>query len=202
MKKIIFLLQFTFLLFAACKNSIKDNKETGSASTVGNSSTFVEGTNGEAYKNAIQYNDFIVNKQTEVAKQIMQFAAESQTDLNTAEQTINQAVSKVSQTITAIEGMPDWKGNTALRDSALSLFRFYKTIFSDDYRRIIAMQKDGTVSQEEKTEYYQITQKINSSEAKLDAGFKTAQKDFALQNGFKVATNELQGKIDEMKKAQ
>jgi hypothetical protein len=160
----------------------------------------VKGKNGVEYKSAVAYNDYIVNKQDAVIKLIMQFAQESQTDLNKADQTIDKAVVNVDQTIKDIEGMPEWKGNTTLRDDAISLFKFYKKTFSEDYKRIIAMQKDGEVTNEEAKENEQIVSRITNAEAQMDAQFKNAQREFASKNGFRIGENEMQGKIDEMKR--
>ena len=180
MKKFLFALPFILIVFIACKTAVK-------------------GKNGVEYKDAVQYNDYIVKKQTEVVKLIMQFGQESQTDVIKAGHTIDKAISTVDQDITDLEGMPEWKGNTALRDNAAALFKFYKSIFSTDYKRMLAMKEDGTISTEEETEYNQMMQKITDSEGKLDASFKTSQTEFASKNGFKIMANEMQKEIDKAK---
>jgi len=152
------------------------------------------------YSSALQYNDYIVNKQSDIAKQMIQLVTETQTDLAKAEQTRTLMVTRIAQTIRDIERMPDWKGNTILRDKALSIFGFYRGLFADDYKRVIDMQKDGDVSPEEEAEYNKIMKNVESREDVLDRDFKTAQMDFASKNGFQVATtSEMQSKIDSIK---
>lgn len=160
----------------------------------------VKGKNGVVYASAISYNDYIINRQTEVVKIVFRVNDEMKTDLTTADQTLNAVVSLINKDITEIEGMPEWKGSTSLRDNALALFQFYKVGCGNYYRRIIAIQKDGEVTAAEETELSQLVNKINNTEGPLNAKFQKAQQEFGSQNGMKVQKNELQDKIDEMRK--
>ncbi len=160
----------------------------------------VKGKNGEVYASAVSYNDYIVNRQTEVMKVIFQVSDEMKTDPNAADQTLNTAVALINKNITEIEGMPEWKGSTSLRDNALALFQFYKVAFGNYYRRIIAIQKDGEVTPAEETEMKQLVSKIDDSEGPLDEKFQKAQQDFSSQNGMRIEKNEMQDKIDKMNK--
>ena len=160
----------------------------------------VKGKNGVVYASAISYNDYIVNRQMEVMKVIFKLNDEMKNDLGAADQTLNTAVGLIDKDITEIEGMPEWKNSTSLRDNALALFQFYKVGFGTYYRRIIAIQKDGEVTPAEDTELKQLASKINDSEGPLDTKFQKAQEEFGSQNGMKVQKNELQDKIDQMGK--
>jgi len=202
MKKILFVLPVTFSLLIACKNGVNAGNEPALPNVAQHTTDPEKKTNDSRFASALQYNDFIVTRQTAVARLIVQFATDSKTDLTKASQTIDEAIAKVDETITDIQTMPDWNGNTALRDKALPLFKFYRTIFSEDYKRVLAMKKDGVISPDEVKEYNQIMDRITATENMLDTDFKTAQSEFAASNGFGVATNEMQQKIDEMKKGQ
>ena len=160
----------------------------------------VKGKNGVVYSNAVAYNDYIVNRQTEVMKLIFRVNDEMKTDMNTADQTLTSAVALINKDITEIEGMPEWKGNTSLRENALGLFRFYKVAFGDYYRRIIAIQKDNDITKAEEAELKQLVAKIDESEGPLDTKFQKAQQEFSSQNKMRIEKNELQDKIDDMNK--
>jgi hypothetical protein len=181
MKKLSFVLAAALLLFTSCTPPVKNK-------------------NGTVYKSSIDYNDYIVNRQNEIIEYVLKFSKESTTDLDKAEQTIDSAVVHIDRIVTDIEGMPAWKNNTGLRDNALALFKFYKTTFSQSYMQIIAMQKDGEVTEDEQKQSEVIVDKITSAEEKLDQSFQNAQADFAKANGFRFKKNELQDKIDDLEK--
>ena len=202
MKKMLFVLPVTLSLFIACKNGAKSSDVTTLPDVSQHTTTPPTTDHTTQFASALEYNNYIVARQTAVAQLILQFANDSKTDLAKASQTIDEAIAKVDQTITDVQAMPDWNGSTALRDNALPLFKFYKIIFSEDYRRVIAMKKDNVISQDEKTEYNQIMERITTTENTLDTNFKTAQAEFASSNGLGVATNDMQQKIDDMKKGQ
>ncbi len=202
MKKILFVLPVTFSLFIACKNEVKVSNEPALPNVAQHTTTPVKTETETRFGSALDYNNFIVIRQTAIANLIIQFADDSKTDLSKASRTIDEAITKVDQTITDIQTMPDWNGNTVLRDNALPLFRFYKTIFSKDYKRVIAMKKDDVISEDEKAEYNQMMERITTTESKLDTDFKTAQAEFASSNGLGVAANDMQQKIDDLKKGQ
>ena len=202
MKKILLVLPVTFSLFIACKNGAQAGNGTETPNVAQHTTTLVKNDTETRFGSALEYNNFIVTRQTAVAKLIIQFADDSKTDLAKASQTIDEAIARVDQTITDIQTMPGWNGSTALRDNALPLFKFYRTIFSEDYKRVIAMKKDDVISQDEKTEYNRMMERITTTENKLDTDFKTAQAEFASGNGFGVAANDMQQQIDDMKKGQ
>ena len=158
--------------------------------------TTAKGKNGVEYTSAVQYNDYIVNKQKDVMTAVLEFSKES--DPSKIETIVDATIPKIQSAITDIEGMPEWKGNAAMRDNALALFRFYKDIFGKDYKEIIGMQKDGEISAEEETRINSISSGISSRETKLDADFKKAQQDFAKANNMLITENSMQKDIDKL----
>ena len=159
----------------------------------------IKGKNGVSYKTALQYNDYILNKQKDIVNLIMQYAQAGQNDLAKADVILDTAIATSNRYINDVEGMPAWKGDSTFRDTTLSLFRFYKNTFSGGYRYIIDMQRDGTVSAAEEEKYKQIVADITDTEGRLDANMKRTQQAFADKNGFRVERTELQDKINQMK---
>lgn len=161
----------------------------------------VKGKNGVTYNTALQYNDYILNKQKDIINLIIEYSQASQNDLAKADVILDTAVATSDRYIKDIEGMPEWKGSSTFRDDALALFKFYKKTFSEDYQYIVDMQKDGNVTKEEETKYNQLVASITSNEGRLDANMKRAQQEFANKNGFKLEKTEMQDKIDQMKES-
>jgi hypothetical protein len=169
-----------FLLMASCQSPVK-------------------GKNGVVYKSAVQYNDYIVKRQTQIIEYILDFAKVSQTDLDSAGRILDLAVNEMDKLTEEIRGMPPFKKDTALRNSAVSIFTFYKTILADDYRQIIEIRKKGTgITEDDLNRMNEIVENIARSEEKYDKKFQLAQRNFAKKNGFKLADNEMQKRIKEL----
>ena len=160
--------------------------------------TSVKGDNSVSYSSAIAYNDSIVKKQQEIISSSLQLTSEA--DVSKAAKIVDESISKITVSIKYLQGMPDWKGNTTLRDRALDLFNFYKELFSKDYKAILEIKKDGQITSEEQAKLIQIQTSVTEKEAKLDTAFEKAQKDFAESNHMGIINNPIQEKIDALKK--
>lgn len=148
------------------------------------------------FTSAVEYNDYIIDKQQDVGNRILQFASEKVIDKR--EQILNAGLPAIAQHVKDIKSMPAWKKNTQFRDASAILFEFYKEIFATSYRKIDAILKDG-VTKQERLQLQQINTEITNREAKLDASFKAAQQEFARQNNMSMLANPLQKKVDDLK---
>jgi hypothetical protein len=160
----------------------------------------VKGANGEVYKSAVQYNNYIVNRQSTIMKDIMEFAQASRTNLDSAGKMLDKYIVDIDVMITGIKGMPPYKGDSSLRDAATSSFTFYKRIFGNEYKRLIDIRLNGTNATEgEVAEMNGIVSQIAKDEESYDKIFHNAQKDFAEKNNMSLEENEMQKKIEKMK---
>lgn len=160
----------------------------------------VKGTNGVAYKTPIAYNDYIVSRQNELIKKIIQLAEVANTNLDSASRLLNKYELETTSLIKDVSGMPAYKGDSALRDAAISTFSFYKKMFNHDYRRLLELRMSGNAeSEEEIAEMKSIVEKISRDEEKYDKTFHNTQQDFAAKNKMKLIENELQQKINKIK---
>ena len=180
MKKYLLLLTSIVLLLVSCKNETP------------------KGANGVTYKSAVEYNDYIVARQTTLMKNIMKFISVAENDLDSAENMLDGYVKETGTMVNEIKGMPAFKGDSSLRDAAVNIFGFYKKIFDNDYRDFIHLRKeqDGT-SQDIEDRIQAIVKKIEEEEKGFDARFQSAQKDFARKNKMKLIENEMQKEMDE-----
>lgn len=185
MKKTIFLWAFSALLLLSCKNEKP------------------KGANGMTYASAVEYNDYIVGRQSTLMKNIMNFVQVAQTDLDSAELLLDKYVKETGNMVKDIKGMPPYNGDSTLRDAAVSIFGFYKKIFDKDYREIIHLRKeqDGT-SQDIEDRINQIVKNVETEEIGFDDRFQSAQKDFAKKNKMKLVDNEMQKEFDEKLKTE
>jgi hypothetical protein len=180
MKKLLFLF-FAVAALAACNKPVK-------------------GRNGVTYKSAVDYNDYIVGRQSTLIKNVLKFGEIAQTNLDSAELLLNGFSKDTDKMINELKGMPAWKGDSTLRDAAVKSFTFYKKVFDQDYRRILEIRKDENAGSEAITEINEIVDNITKEEEKFDKDFHNAQKDFANKNKMKLRENEMQKKIDETSK--
>ena len=181
MKKIFFFLLMTVNVIA-CKQSVK-------------------GTNGVTYKSPVQYNDYIVGRQTTLMKNIVDFSKASEVNLDSAEKMLDSYVNETTNMIYEIKGMPPYKGDSSLRDAAVRTFSFYKKVFEDDYKQIIRLNIDGESNTEEGTEKMKrIVEDISKEEEKLDKAFHNAQSEFANKNNMKLMENSMQKKVNDLNK--
>lgn len=166
----------------------------------------VKGKNGVTYKNAIEYNDYIVNRQTKMMKSVVEFGKVADISLDSAGLMLKQSVRDAEKMIAELKGMPPYKGDSALRDAAIASFSFYKKVFEKDYVDILNIRKKGqeNITEEDVAEANRIVEKISKDEEVLDKAFQNAQKDYATKNKMKLVNNsaqkELQNELDKLGK--
>ena len=157
----------------------------------------VKGSNGVVYKSAVEYNNYIIERQKILIKNVMDFVKVSQTDLDSADKILDKNVAEISDMINDINEMPDYNGDSSLRIAAINLFKFHKNLSENVYKRLIEIRRSGKDSTpEEVAEIKDIVEQVTKEEAGYDKGFRNAQKDFAEKNNMKLADNELQKNID------
>jgi uncharacterized FAD-dependent dehydrogenase len=82
----------------------------------------VKWKNGIVYKNAVEYNDYIIGRQSLIIQNVMDFLKVSDTNLDSAKTLLNAYSIKVEGMVNDIKGMPPYKGDSVLRDAAIGLF--------------------------------------------------------------------------------
>ena len=176
MKKIFFILILS-AGFIACKQSVK-------------------GTNGVTYKNPVQYNDYIISRQTGLMKKIIAFGKVAQINPDSADKMLDSYIVETDQMITEIKGMPPYQGDSSFRNAAIHSFTFYKKIFEEDYKQILALNKSEESGTEEgAAKANSIVEKISKEEEGYDKDFHNAQEEFARKNKMKLIENTVQKEL-------
>lgn len=151
----------------------------------------VTGKNGVTYKSPAQYNDYIVNRQTELMRKVSDFGVALGTDIDSARTMLDGFTRQTGTMIDEIKGMPAYKGDSSLREAAIRSFSFYKRVFEEDYMDIINIRKKEEMTQDDASEIQRIITKITREEEGLDKAFHNAQNAFAKKNNMKLRENEL-----------
>ena len=145
------------------------------------------GRNGAIFKTAAEYNDYIISRQMEVAGMIDQFTAASAVSADSAQAVLQKNSRVTGEYLADLSAMSDFKGDTIFRNAAVNSFTFYKRIFDQEYRTLLALDAKGeNASEEDIQTIQQITQGVAAEEAELDKRFANAQRDFAQKNKLRL----------------
>lgn len=160
-----------------------------------------KGANGVVYKSAVEYNDYIVSRQSRVIENMMKLTEVAQINLDSAGHLLDKYVNETGGMITDLKGMPDYNGDSSLRDVALEMFSFYRNVFNKDYRDIIHLrsEQDG-LSTETEDQISSILKRIGEEEEGYDSRLQRAQENFAKRNDMKLVESEMQKKFEDRMK--
>ena len=155
-----------------------------------------KGENGVTYKTPVEYNDYIIGKQTILLEKIMKFADAAKTDIDGANKMLDGYAQDASVMIKDIKGMPSFRKDTAFRQAAVNSFTFYKKAFSEYYKDIIRIRKEAADDADDQLD--KVLAKLTEEEERVDKAFHNAQKNFATKNKMKLMENKMQKDIDNM----
>ncbi len=105
----------------------------------------------------------------------------------------------IDEAIVKVEGIPDYKGNSDLKNALLDLLDFYKAIASEEYKEMIdILGRQGAITQSDIDYLQSMQDNITEREGELDKELARAQSEFAKKHDIKIERNKLQDKIDNM----
>jgi hypothetical protein len=162
---------------------------------------FVVQSKAQTFSNAQEYNDYIVNAQVSIGEKMLAFNDIVSDENSTLEITIselNAIVKFTDDVIAKASKITPFEKNTELKESALALFRFYRQILHEDYRKMVTIYFDPNMNEESINEMQTILESISQREAPLDERFQTAQIAFAEKYNLELLENELQEEIDDI----
>jgi hypothetical protein len=169
-------------LFSACKEKVK-------------------GKDGRVYESPTAYNDFIVNRQTVIIKNVLALSDITDDKLDEGMALMKRTVDTIGFMIGELKAMPPYGKDSTLRDAAIDLFGFYQRIFGKDYQEILQIRKDGgTQTEEGIARITEIVDNVSKEEKVLDAKFASAQQAFAKEHKMRIQENTMQDKIDQISK--
>lgn len=157
----------------------------------------VKGRNGITYKTPADYNDYIISRQTRLIKNIIALGRVAGDYVDSAYGMLDTCAADASRAIDEIKGMPPYREDSAFRDAAVRTFSFYKKLFDESYKRILAIrQQGGDDTEEGSREILDITDQVKREEEVLDKQLHNAQTSFAEKYHMKMRPNTIQKEID------
>jgi len=155
-----------------------------------------KGANGVTYKTPVEYNDYIIGKQTILLERIMKFADAAKVNLDSADKLLDKYSAEAEVMIKDIKGMPGFRKDTTFREAAVNSFTFYKKAFDDYYKKIIQIRKEGAADADDQLD--KVLEKLTAEEKRVDYAFRINQQSFAAKNKMKLKENSMQKDIDNM----
>ena len=148
----------------------------------------------------IEYNDAIIDEQTDISRLMIEMANAFSSDLMESEKYRIKLARQCEVSVDKIKKMPDYKGNTRFRDAGVALFSFYKNISEKEYMEMIAILQKEQIDESDYEKLAQIEQQIGLREEPLDEEFQEAQQAFAKEHNLSLYENEIQKEIDDLGK--
>ena len=150
---------------------------------------FLTGCSSTPKMSATEYNDFIVKEQQLIVNEMRQFNNDDGSNLEHIEQKRLKIVTQCDSSLFKIEQLEDFDGKTSLKNAALELFTFYKTVCDNEYQEMIAIMNKSLITKEDIEKLKLSQEKNKQQEIKLDKQLETAQNEFAKDQGIKIRLN-------------
>jgi hypothetical protein len=150
-----------------------------------------------AQTTAVEYNDLIVDEQNKIGQRIIDFnyAVEAGEEMDLP---LKLILEQINVSIEVVEKVKPWEDGAALKSSALSLFRFYKSIVAKEYQEMVNILKKENIAESDVAQLDVLLASITEREAKLDADFAYQQETFAKRWNIELAPSELQDELDKI----
>lgn len=143
----------------------------------------VKGENGEVYTSAVQYNNYIIERQKRVGVYVSYFYKVLNSNLDSAAIVLEMNLSRINKSLDEIKRMPPYAGDSSFRKAAIRSFSFYKRLFEIDYPVVLSLHRKGaTISQNDQQAIQKILDQIIRQEDSYDKELHNSQRDFAEKN--------------------
>ncbi|MCX7736420.1 MAG: hypothetical protein N2319_06870 [Candidatus Kapabacteria bacterium] len=154
-------------------------------------------------KDAIEYNDKIINEQNKIIEKAITFTSSFETrNYNTIDSLRLLLLSQIESSIEEVSKMQAFDGYDSLRLAALDLFNFYKKVYENEFKEITQIiTKDSLeITEDDIIRHNILTRKIKNEEIIFDNNFQKTQQSFAKKYNLNINRNEYQDRLNEMRK--
>ncbi len=149
------------------------------------------------FTNPVAYNEYIIEEQIKIIDQILEVNNAIERNAPGVQALLQKGLMTTDSSLKALNALPGFKGDTALKNRALSNFYFYKKLFTTAYPRILSINAKGNgITNTDYEELQNLQQAISKEEFALDQQLIAAQADFARRNKIPLLENEAQKRID------
>lgn len=138
-------------------------------------------------KNAVKYNDIIINSQVSIGKRFTEignaFALHDSLQIYRCKDALNNTIDSA---LTVVGELSSLDGSTELKDAAIRLFKYYKSINQTKYQEIINIILLSNPSEDDAERLTVLKAEIAVEEEPLDKDLVLAQKHLSEKYGFRV----------------
>ncbi|HPD64645.1 MAG TPA: hypothetical protein P5050_04560 [Bacteroidia bacterium] len=146
------------------------------------------------FSTAIEYNDYIIDLQNKIVAGIQDFVTEvSEGDKTSAMNSLNNMIAIIDNCLKELNTMGPWESNTAFRDAAVELFKFYKSVGQNEYVEFVDIKFKPELTDDDYAKLQAIVDRISEKEKIYDEKFATAQQNFADEFGFTIEGSKQSG---------
>lgn len=136
------------------------------------------------FKDAVQYNDYIISEQRQTVKKNLDYISFSvhSEDYKLIEAKRKEVLRQITQSKGKIAKMPPFEGDTRLRDEAIEVLAQYQNAFEGDFKEVLHLKKERQNSLEAMEAYFKAQNKAEDEVNKATQKFNKVQTDFAKKN--------------------
>lgn len=144
---------------------------------------------------ATEYNNFVIGKQNEIIRSMLDWLALEDGDYVVE---LEKVIEVTKASIKEVEARKPYPGAEKFKDASLSLFEFYEETFSNEYMSIAKMivEAEGFVDDEMAEKIGLIVDEVSQKEEKLEEIMQREQESFAKAHNVVIVENELQEELD------
>lgn len=153
----------------------------------------------------IEYNDSIIGFQEKVIKKVLDFSQNFQMlDTVQREANLDDIIHEIESSLSNLNQLSPYYGNSKLKDAALKWLNFYKSVFDNEYREIIKISKkhETEITENDIIRMNDLSKSVADRELQVHKEFETVQQDFYKQFNIQGKQNELNTEIEKIDKGE
>ena len=153
---------------------------------------FPNKTLAQNFKNASEYNNFIILQQAKIVQKSMQYVSFSvhSEDVSKIEKKRVEVIKQVDEALANVKKMPDFNGDKRLRDETVDVFTLSRNTYNVDFKDANSLLAKRNDSYENLQKYYQAQDKAEKKINDAMEDMKKAQTRFAERNKMQIMTSE------------
>lgn len=154
----------------------------------------------QTFKTPVEYHNFILNEQEKIINTIINFSNQFNTNDSTLLVNYNNTKSILKKSLERLQKLPEYNGDSEMRDAAIPLFEMYYDAMDVEYKEMVDLfiKKDFGKKTQERVNF--LLNSINEREKKLDVRLIDAQTNFAKKYNLNIQNNQLQQKVNNLGK--
>ncbi len=144
------------------------------------------------FKNASEYNNFIILQQAKIVQKSMQYVSFSvhSEDASKVEKKRAEVIKQIDEALANVKKMPDFNGDKRLRDETVDVFMLSRNTYNVDFKDANSLFAKRNDSYENLQKYYQAQDKAEKKINDAMEDMKKAQMRFAERNKMQIMTSE------------